>query len=269
MQARYLTYALGFHLLVVWWLWERAPYQQIVIPKKTIVQLRPRTKIKNVPDQSRYLDNNPRNAIEEKPENPQDAAMSDQDRKGKKATFERTHRGSQKAAASEQKPPEQKNQLNSLKDLAPRWNPNLAAGNTRATAESLAPGFPGMLEPATVRTLFYSFWRRLESKLYPRWITSVRAARSVSTPGSYDTVVSIFVQPNGDLDPLEILSSSGCREFDDAAINSLHAVSPIPNPPKQMIESQLNTLVIRFTVDIPETGGIMIQGATQVRDPFE
>lgn len=94
------------------------------------------------------------------------------------------------------------------------------------------------------RFTYYSFYERVNEKVYPSWVAMVRESfnrlneddsrRLRST--EYLTKLDIVVNPNGNVESAIILQSCGIEAFDQAAKRAFLNARQFPNPPKGMIK---------------------------------
>lgn len=94
----------------------------------------------------------------------------------------------------------------------------------------------------TVEFKYYGFYHRIKQRLEQHWgrtlqekaETMVKRGR---TPASADriTALSITLDTKGQIVDIELRSSSGVSEFDEAAIDSFNKAGPFPNPPQGMM----------------------------------
>jgi protein TonB len=69
--------------------------------------------------------------------------------------------------------------------------------------------------------------------------------RSIASARDRITKLLIVLNPAGTLVNVQVLSDSGVRDLDDAAIEAFRAAAPFPNPPKGIIETD-GTVKIRW-----------------------
>ncbi len=95
----------------------------------------------------------------------------------------------------------------------------------------------------TTEYKYYGFYHRIKQRLEQHWGRTLQekaatiAKRGGRVPASTDkiTALSITIDQMGTIVDIELKSSSGVTEFDDAAIDSFNKAGPFPNPPKGMI----------------------------------
>ncbi|MFP5519318.1 MAG: TonB family protein [Bdellovibrionia bacterium] len=101
---------------------------------------------------------------------------------------------------------------------------------------------------------YYSYYNRIRKQLSQHWEGEVRARLSklfkegrapAATNQDRITKVIVVLNQAGTLVKVQILSDSGVRDLDEAAIEAFRAAAPFPNPPKGLIESD-GTVKIRW-----------------------
>lgn len=108
----------------------------------------------------------------------------------------------------------------------------------------------------TTEFKFFGFYHRIRQKLEQFWGRSIqekaaalhRAGRRL--PASEDLVTSlrITLDSEGQIVRVKVLSTSGVRELDDAAIESFNKAGPFPNPPKDLLVEGEATIEWGFVV---------------------
>jgi TonB family protein len=153
----------------------------------------------------------------------------------------------------------------SLKDLTPSFRPTIetadaesqAAGNGEgesATDDRLKNVKSGMQTLLSTREfVYYSYYNRIREKLRQYWEPKikekferiVRQGRTIASDGDKITSIIIILDDKGILKGVQVLSGSGVRDLDDAAVEAFRAAAPFPNPPKGIVESD-GTIKIRW-----------------------
>lgn len=102
--------------------------------------------------------------------------------------------------------------------------------------KDLAIGAENML--SSVRSVYYSFFARLEQETLPVWQSSVRALSEAVAfpPGEFTTVIEVVLRDDGALEDIRTLVSSGYTQLDRAAEHSWRKLERYPNPPKALLE---------------------------------
>lgn len=101
---------------------------------------------------------------------------------------------------------------------------------------------------------YYSYYNRIRKQLSHHWEGNVRERlsklfREGRSPAAVNkdriTKLMIVLNDRGTLVKIQVLSDSGIRDLDDAAIDAFRAAAPFPNPPKGIIETD-GTVKIRW-----------------------
>ena len=70
----------------------------------------------------------------------------------------------------------------------------------------------------------------------------------IASDGDSVTSLRVSLDDKGSIIKVEIKSTSGVREFDDAAVESFNKAGPFPNPPSGMIKNGLAVVEWGFVV---------------------
>jgi protein TonB len=97
----------------------------------------------------------------------------------------------------------------------------------------------------TVEYKYYGFYFRIKQKLEQFWGLSIREkseaiirqGRRLPASKNYVTSLVIEMDSMGKIINVQVKSSSGLRELDQAAIESFNKAGPFPNPPKGLIKN--------------------------------
>jgi protein TonB len=89
----------------------------------------------------------------------------------------------------------------------------------------------------------YGFFHRIRQKLEQFWGKSIREkanalyrnGRRIPASENLITSLQVILNEEGEIISVKIISTSGIRELDDAAINSFNQAGPFPNPPKDLL----------------------------------
>ncbi len=101
---------------------------------------------------------------------------------------------------------------------------------------------------------YYSYYNRIRRQLAQHWegkvrekLTKMFKERRAPANLSDDKITKVIVILNsaGTLVTVQVVSDSGVRDLDDAAIEAFRAAAPFPNPPRGIIE-QDGTVKIRW-----------------------
>jgi protein TonB len=146
-----------------------------------------------------------------------------------------------------------------IKDLMPSFSSNLnALAQDSGRAEGAAGGDgPSATDdhlkniPTGMQTLlstrefvYYSYYNRIKDKLRQYWEPMIkekmervlRQGRTLASSDNKITRIVILLDERGTLVRVQVLSASGVRDLDDAAIEAFRAAAPFPNPPKGIVE---------------------------------
>ncbi len=100
---------------------------------------------------------------------------------------------------------------------------------------------------------YYTYYNRIRKQLSQYWepkvkekvTTMFQQGRKIASAQDRTTKLLIVLDSTGTLVNVQVLSDSGVRDLDDAAIESFRAAAPFPNPPKGIIETD-GTVKIRW-----------------------
>lgn len=100
---------------------------------------------------------------------------------------------------------------------------------------------------------YYTYYNRIRKQLSQYWEPKVRSkvntmfqqGRKIASTQDRITKLLIVLNSAGTLVTVQVLSDSGIRDLDDAAIEAFRAAAPFPNPPKGIIETD-GTVKIRW-----------------------
>jgi TonB family protein len=100
---------------------------------------------------------------------------------------------------------------------------------------------------------YYTYYNRIRKQLSQYWEPKVREkvttmfqqGRKIAAATDRTTKLLIVLNEKGTLVTVQVLSDSGIRDLDDAAIEAFRAAAPFPNPPKGIIETD-GTVKIRW-----------------------
>jgi len=96
----------------------------------------------------------------------------------------------------------------------------------------------------TRRFEHYSFYSRVKGQLRSHWNPLIRqevyfifsTQRSVASLDKKRTTLRVTLDKNGYLKQVELLTTSGNRKIDMAAIQAFRTAAPFPNPPAELLE---------------------------------
>lgn len=105
--------------------------------------------------------------------------------------------------------------------------------------------------------LYYSYFNRIKKKLRQHWEPLVHAkvrsmvkrGREIASTGSLATRVIITLDENGQLRRVQVATTSGLEDLDDAAVEALQEAAQFPNPPKDLVREGFVTLNWDFILE--------------------
>jgi TonB family protein len=97
----------------------------------------------------------------------------------------------------------------------------------------------------TKEYLFYGYFQRIRERLDRAWIPILRqkivayynSGRQLASDMNHTTQVVVVLNDKGEITKVQLLSTSGTQDLDDAAIDAFNKAGPFPNPPKTMIDA--------------------------------
>jgi protein TonB len=100
---------------------------------------------------------------------------------------------------------------------------------------------------------YYTYFNRIRKQLSQHWEPKVRdkltkmfrQGRTIASEQDRITKLLIVLNPLGVLVKVQVLSDSGVRDLDDAAIEAFKAAAPFPNPPMGIVDPD-GTVKIRW-----------------------
>lgn len=106
---------------------------------------------------------------------------------------------------------------------------------------------------STREFVYYTFYARIRRQLNQHWGGKVREkvtkilkeGRSIASTEDKITKLLITLDKLGTLVKVQVLSDSGIRDLDDAAIEAFKEAAPFPNPPSGIIDND-GTIKIRW-----------------------
>lgn len=105
--------------------------------------------------------------------------------------------------------------------------------------------------------LYYSYFSRIKRKLRQHWEPLVHAkvrsmvkrGREVASTGTLATRVIITLDEQGLLRRVQVSTTSGMEDLDDAAVEALKEAAQFPNPPKDLVREGFVTLNWDFILE--------------------
>ncbi|MES2854797.1 MAG: TonB family protein [Bdellovibrionota bacterium] len=162
----------------------------------------------------------------------------------------------------------------SLKDLTPSFRPSVPTADSEIAAvgggegqsasddrlKNVKTGMQTLL--STREFVYYSYYNRIREKLRQYWEPKikekferiVRQGRTIASDGDKITRIIIILDEKGTLTKVQVVSGSGVRDLDDAAVEAFRAAAPFPNPPKGIVEAD-GTIKIRWDFVLEANAG--------------
>ena len=137
------------------------------------------------------------------------------------------------------------------KELTERAGSGSQASQSNDYLKDVAKGDETLL--STREFVYYSFYNRIRRQLNQYWGGKVREkmtkmfkqGRTIASEDDKITKLLITLNRDGILTKVQVLSDSGVRDLDDAAIEAFKEAAPFPNPPAGIVESD-GTIKIRW-----------------------
>lgn len=91
--------------------------------------------------------------------------------------------------------------------------------------------------------VFYSYFQRIRERLDRAWVPILRAhltkmyksGRTLASDMDHHTKILVHLSTDGEITRVQVISESGTRDLDDAAVKAFNKAGPFPNPPKGLI----------------------------------
>jgi TonB family protein len=91
---------------------------------------------------------------------------------------------------------------------------------------------------------YYTYFNRIRRQLSQYWEPKVRdklnkmfrQGRTIASNEDKITKLVIFLNPAGQLVKVQVMSESGIKDLDEAAIDAFRAAAPFPNPPQGIVD---------------------------------
>ena len=105
--------------------------------------------------------------------------------------------------------------------------------------------------------LYYSYFNRIKKKLRQHWepiiFAKVRSlakqGRFLASSGDKDTRVVLVLDETGLIRKVQVITTSGVEDIDEAAVDALNEASQFPNPPKDLVRDGFVTLTWNFILE--------------------
>jgi len=94
----------------------------------------------------------------------------------------------------------------------------------------------------TKQFTYYSYFSRMKKRLYWDWIkyfkTEPRTFLSIreNKQKLFSTNLYVYLSPEGEIQDISVVKSSGSDQIDQAALHAFMAAAPFPNPPQELLE---------------------------------
>lgn len=97
----------------------------------------------------------------------------------------------------------------------------------------------------TKEFLFYGYYQRIRQRLDSAWVPILKArlehyyntGRHLASEMEHRTKVLVVMNNEGSIVRVELVSESGTRDLDEAAIDAFNQAGPFPNPPKGIVNA--------------------------------
>lgn len=132
-------------------------------------------------------------------------------------------------------------------------NPTTAGGASQ-TQDYLKDAHQGVETLLNTKEFkYYTYFNRIRKQLSQHWEPKVRdkltkmfrQGRTIASDQDRITKLLIVLDPAGILVKVQIVSDSGVRDLDDAAIEAFKSAAPFPNPPRGIVDPD-GTVKIRW-----------------------
>lgn len=139
--------------------------------------------------------------------------------------------------------------FNTMKGTTP--SSSAAASQTQDYLKNTDLGVETIL--STKEFKYYTYFNRIRKQLSEHWEPKVRdkltkmfrQGRSIASNQDRTTKLLIVLDPQGVLVKVQLVSDSGVKDLDEAAIESFRSAAPFPNPPKGIVDPD-GTVKIRW-----------------------
>ncbi|MEZ0390665.1 MAG: energy transducer TonB [Pseudobdellovibrionaceae bacterium] len=137
---------------------------------------------------------------------------------------------------------------------APALKPGTGGAEASQTQDYLKDVDKGMETLLSTREfVYYSFYARIRRQLNQHWggkvrekmMKIVKEGRTIASADDKITKLLITLNRKGHLVKVQVLSDSGIRDLDEAAIEAFKEAAPFPNPPDGIVETD-GTIKIRW-----------------------
>lgn len=92
--------------------------------------------------------------------------------------------------------------------------------------------------------VFFGYFQRIRERLDRAWVPILRqrlikyhySGRKLASNADYSTRVLVVLNRLGEITRVQVLSESGTRDLDDAAVKAFNEAGPFPNPPQGIVD---------------------------------
>lgn len=96
----------------------------------------------------------------------------------------------------------------------------------------------------TKEYVFFGYFQRIRERLDRAWVPILRerlvkyhySGRTLASDMNHSTKVLVVLNPHGEIIKVQVLSESGTRDLDDAAVRAFNEAGPFPNPPQGIVD---------------------------------
>lgn len=143
-----------------------------------------------------------------------------------------------------------KMQKEQMKDSASATKP----GQASTATDRIKDAEPSLMTQLNTKEYkYYGYYTRIRHQLNQWWQPKVQEkvgklmakGRTIASEENKNTKVIIVLNDAGQLMKVQVLSASGIRELDDAAVEAFRQAAPFPNPPKGIVDAD-GTIKIRW-----------------------
>lgn len=96
----------------------------------------------------------------------------------------------------------------------------------------------------TKEYVFYGYFQRIRERLDRAWVPILRerlvklwkTGRQLASDMDHTTQVMVILNPSGEIVRVKVMSESGTRDLDEAAVRAFNQAGPFPNPPRGIVD---------------------------------
>lgn len=143
---------------------------------------------------------------------------------------------------------EKRSALQEAREAGERGEEEFSA-RTREFVKGVREGQQTLLN--TKEFVFFGYFQRIRDRLNMAWepilrskIEEVyRAGRQIASDAEHATQVFVVLNKGGDVVNVLVVSESGTRQLDDAAVQAFQRAGPFPNPPQGLLDHDGNVRI--------------------------